>query len=690
MPEFLLELLSEEIPARMQARAAEYLKRRVADELKKAGLAFDRAEAFVTPRRLALVIDGLPEKTEVSTEEKRGPRTDAPDKAIQGFLKANGLTLEECEKRDTGKGEFWFAVIEIKGGPTTETLLDLLGPIIGSFPWPKSMRWGDARAAYVRPLRRILFLFDGKPVDGCIHFEGSVNVEFGNRTFGHRFLAPGEIQVTGFEDYRKKLRDAYVILDPTERREVIATRAAEIAGSEGLQLRGDPALLDEVAGLVEWPVALAGSIDEAFMDVPDEVLITSMRTHQKYLSLLKPDGSLAPRFVMIANTEAVDNGAQIVAGNERVLRARLADAKFFWDKDLETRLEERVPALDHIVFHAKLGSLGEKVARVQTLAAELCEFIPGCDRDLARSAALLAKTDLTTGMVGEFPELQGVMGCYYAIAEGAKAEVAEAIAKHYAPQGPNDRCPTAPVSIAVALADKIDTLAGFWAIDEKPSGSRDPYALRRAALGVIRLILENGLRLPLRNVFEMAWHGGSANADATIAELLAFFADRLKVHLREEGVRHDLISAVFALPGEDDLVRLMARVEALKSFLDSDDGANLLIAHKRAANIVRIEEEKDGGRYDQAVDPSLLRQDDEKALDASLTETTSASSTFVKGENFDGAMAALAKLRRPVDAFFDNVTVNCDESDLRRNRLRLLSQIRATMGEIADFSQIEG
>ena len=441
---------------------------------------------------------------------------------------------------------------------------------------------------------------------------------------------------------------------------------------------------------------LIGTIDAAFMEVPGEVLTTAMRTHQKYFSLENPDGSLASRFVVVANLDTRDGGARIVAGNERVLRARLSDAKFFWDQDRKTRLEERVPELDKIVFHARLGTLGEKITRVQTLAAELSELIPGCDRDLARSAALLCKADLVTEMVSEFPELQGVMGRYYALGEGEKPEVAAAIAEHYSPQGPGDTCPTAPVSIAVALADKIDTLVGFFAIGETPTGSRDPFALRRAALGVIRLVLENGLRLKLRQVFALAWHDSLDNSadgaerETAIRSLLDFFADRLKVHLREQGVRHDLVNAVFALGDEDDLVRLLARVEALKGFLASEDGANLLTAYKRATNIVQIEEKKDGTRYDGAVREELLAQDEEKALNAGLIAGTAVSNALVEKEDFDGAMAEMAKLRRPVDAFFDDVTVNCDDSDMRINRLRILSQIRATMKKVADFTLIEG
>ncbi len=687
MAELLLELFSEEIPARMQGRAAEDLKRLVTERLKAASLDYSRADAFVTPRRLALVIDGLPERQPDVTEEKRGPRVDAPDKAIEGFLKGNGLTLDQCERRDTGKGEFWFAVIEQSGRPAADVLPPLLSESIAALAWPKSMRWGAGTMRWVRSLQRVLCVLDGAPLS--LKLEEDIPV--GAITTGHRFHAPDEMTVKHFEEYKKKLRETFVIIDQKERFEIIKTGADALAKAEGLTVKDDPALLAEVAGLVEWPAPLIASIDSAFMDVPSEALTTAMRSHQKYFSLENPDGTLATRFVLVANITAPDGGAEIVAGNERVLRARLSDAKFFWDKDRKTRLEARVPALEQIVFHAKLGTLGEKVQRMQTLAAELSEFIPGCDRDHARSAALLAKADLTTEMVGEFPELQGVMGRYYALEEGEKPEIAQAIAEHYAPQGPNDSCPTAPVSVAVAMADKIDTLVGFFAIGETPTGSRDPFALRRAALGVIRLILESGLRLKLSDVFSMAWHDGlDGDRDAAVGALIDFFADRLKVHLREEGVRHDLIDAVFALEGEDDLVRLLARVAALKGFLASDDGANLLTAHKRAANILAIEEKKDRTSHDGAPIDAVFAQDEEKALNASLAAAVTASSRLVEAEDFDGAMAELARLRAPVDSFFDEVTVNSEDPEQRVNRLRLLSRIRATMGEIADFTRIEG
>lgn len=695
MAELLLELFSEEIPARMQARASDDLKRLVTDRLKEAGLAFTEANAFATPRRLTLVVDGLPLAQPDVTEEKRGPRVGAPDQAVQGFLKSAGLTsLDQCEKRDTGKGEFWFAVVKKKGVKTSALLPGLLAESFAALPWPKSMRWAGHQYRWVRPLHAIVATFDGAVLDGDLDLGGAA-IRFGNVTRGHRFHDPREIEVAGFADYKVKLRESYVIIDPAERRAAIKAQTDKLAAAEGLSVKPDEALLDEVTGLVEWPVALVGRIDEPFMGIPPEVLTTSMRVNQKYFSLLDKGGKLAPRFLVVANMETKDGGKAIVAGNERVLRARLSDAKFFWDQDRKVKLEERVPALKDIIFHARLGTVADKISRIQTLAAELAAYIPGADVDQVRSAALLAKADLTTGMVGEFPELQGVMGRYYAMHEGEKLAVADAIAEHYAPLGPADRCPTAPVSVAVALADKIDSLVGFFAIDEKPTGSKDPFAVRRTALGVIRLIIENRLRLPLSRVFAAAARpyrneGMLSDTVAMRQSLLDFFADRLKVALREKGVRHDLISAVFALGGEDDLVRLLARVDALRKFLDSEDGANLLVAYRRASNIVRIEEKKDGKTYNSGVDGALLRQGEEKALHQALAASGETGARALDSEDFTSAMGALAQLRAPVDAFFDKVTVNCDEADLRANRLRLLSEIRATLNRVADFSQIEG
>jgi glycyl-tRNA synthetase beta chain len=700
MAELLLELLSEEIPARMQAAAAADLARLVTEKLGAAGLSPGEARAYVTPRRLALVVEGLPVTQPDVHEEKRGPRVGAPEAAVQGFLKSAGLaTLEDCEVRDTGKGAFYFVTIEKKGRAAAEVLAEIIPEILRTFPWPKSMRWGAGRLRWVRPLHSILCIFNGAVVAIALENGGGAasRLKAGNRTRGHRFLAPAEFTVSGFADYRDKLRAAYVVLDAGERGEMIAADAARLASGAGLVVMPDPALIAEVGGLVEWPVALMGEIDRAFLDLPAEVLTAAMRAHQRYLALADSSGKFAPRFIVVANMLTDDGGNEIVAGNERVLRARLSDAKFFWDQDRKKALESRVPRLGEIVFHAKLGTLAEKVERVSALAAELAANVPGADTDLVRSAATLCKADLTTGMVGEFPELQGVIGRYYALAEGEKPEVADAIRDHYAPQGPSDRCPTAPVSIAVALADKIDTLAGFFAIGEKPTGSKDPFALRRAALGVIRLILENKLRLPLvptfrksHELFGKAGKGEHRKPGETAAELLEFFADRLKVHLRDKGVRHDLVAAVFALGGEDDLVRLLARVDALTRFIGTDDGANLLVAYRRAANIVRIEEKRDNREYKGAPDSSLLHESEEKSLAKALDAVEDGLETALAREDFTGAMAALAMLRQPVDKFFDRVTVNCDDKKLRENRLRLLARIVAAMNLVADFSRIEG
>jgi glycyl-tRNA synthetase beta chain len=692
MAELLLELFSEEIPARMQARASDDLKRLVTEKLKTAGLSFTRADAYATPRRLALVVDGLPTAQPDVKEEKKGPRVGSPQQAIDGFLKSAGLSsLDQCEKRDTGKGEFYFAVIEKKGGATSAVLERAIGEVLQELPWPKSMRWAGHGFRWVRPLHSIIFVFDGKPIAAEFKL-GNFDQKTGVETRGHRFLAPGVITVSGFADYQSKLRAAKVILDPAERRAEIWKQAQALASKEGLTVKQDDALLDEVTGLVEWPVALIGRIDDAFMTLPPEVMTTTMRVNQKYFALLSPDGRLAPHFIVVANTEADDGGKAIVAGNARVLRARLSDAQFFWEQDKKVRLQDRVAALDGITYHARLGSVGDKVKRMRALSSVLSEKIPGGDAGLADQAAHLAKADLVSGMVGEFPELQGIMGRYYARNEGLSDAVADAIADHYKPLGPNDLCPKAPVSIAVALAEKIDSLVGFFAIDERPTGSKDPFALRRAALGIIRLILENKLRLSLRAVLEQSYksYALGSTPQPVIGLLMDFFADRLKVALKEQGVRHDLISAVFALGDEDDLTRLIARVDALKGFVESPDGVNLLAAHKRAANIVRIEEKKDNARYDGGIDPGALVEAPEQALNAALAKVGDSARAAIAREDFTGAMAAMAQLRAPVDAFFDKVTVNDKDPKLRANRLRMLSAINATLSAVADFSRIEG
>ena len=696
MAELLIEILSEEIPARMQAAAAREFAKLIGDRLKEAALAPDSIRTFVTPRRLALVAEGVPTRQTDREEERKGPRVGAPEKAMEGFLRANGLTsIDACEVRQVKGTDFYFVVRRIEGQDAASALPTLISDAILSLPWPKSMRWADTERRYVRPLERVSVSFDGAPLAGEIDFGGSAGAKsFGAETRGHRFMAGDTVvPVQTFEAYKAALEAANVLLDPADRRQRIADGLATAAKAKGLAVKTDPGLLDEVTGLVEWPVVLIGKIDDEFMTVPAEALTTSMRSHQKYFALETADGGLAPQFAVVANIDSTDGGARIVNGNERVLRARLADARFFWDQDRKTPLAERLPALEKVVFHADLGSVAERVRRIEALSGALAARIDGANVDQAKEAARLCKADLDSGMVGEFPELQGVMGRYYALDQGAAPAVADAIRDHYAPQGPSDQCPTAPVSVAVALAEKLDTLAGFFGIDQKPTGSRDPYALRRAALGVLRLILENNLALPLRTILADA-HSGYASlpesADATTDALIQFFADRLTVHLRDEGVPHHHIAAVLALGDEDDLVRLVSRTQALGELLASEDGGNLLIAYRRAANIAGIEAKKDDQTYEEAADPALFVQDEETALHSALSMTEPSVNSAIAAGDFGGAMAALAKLRKPVDAFFEAVTVNADDATVRANRLRLLSEIGATMRGVADFSLIEG
>ncbi len=695
MPELLLEILSEEIPARMQVRAAEDLKRLVLDGLKEAGLEYGKAHAHVTPRRLILAVEDIPKKQPDVKEERKGPRIDAPEQALKGFLGSVGMSsVDACEQREIKGNMFYFVVIEKKGQDAADVLPDIIAGAMTKLPWPKSMRWGANNARWVRPLHAILCLFGG----------AAVTVEFashkaGFSTVGHRFHAPQPFKVKDFDDYKSKLVHDKVMLDHAERQRVIWEQAERLAAKENLKLKPDQGLLAEVAGLVEWPVVLMGVIDDAFMDLPPEVLSTAMRSHQKYFSLLGADGSLAPRFIVVSNIETSDGGKAIVAGNERVLRARLSDAKFFWDQDRKIKLEDRLEALSGRVFYKGLGAMSDKGARIAKLARVIAGYT-GADADKAERAAKLAKADLSSDMVGEFAELQGIMGGYYAKNDGEDDDVAQAITEHYAPQGPNDACPTHPLAAAVSLADKIDTLAGFFGINEKPTGSKDPFALRRAALGVIRLVIENNLEMPLFNVFKTAREIYADDVlriapGALAADLMTFFADRLKAHLKEKGVRHDLVSAVFEVEtpgegGEDDLVRLLARVDALKDFLGAEDGGHLLVAYRRAANILRIEEKKDGRSHDGAANEKLFEQDEERALFDRLAEAGDGCRKALKDERFADAMSELAKLRGPVDNFFDNVTVNCEDSSLRGNRLRLLSQIRSALGGMADFSKIEG
>jgi glycyl-tRNA synthetase beta chain len=696
--ELLIELLSEEIPARMQARAAADFASQISDRLKTAALDPVSVRSFVTPRRIALVADGVPVRQPNREEERRGPRVGAPDKAIQGFLGAAGLSsLDECQVREVKGAEFYFVVRRIEGQSAESALPEIIAEAIGAIPWPKSMRWADTERRYVRPLERVSVAFDGAPLAGEIDFGGNAGRKtFTAATAGHRFMSGhAPVLLTNFDSYKASLERAFVLLDPAERKAKIESDLQTVAEANGLVVKHDPALLDEVTGLVEWPVVLTGRIDDAFMSVPAEALTTSMRTHQKYFALETSDGVMAPNFAVVANIESKDDGKRIVAGNERVLRARLADARFFWDQDRKVPLSDRLAALEKVVFHAKLGTLADRVRRMQALSRTMANAVDGADAESADKAALLAKADLVSDMVREFPELQGVMGRYYALEEGVEGQIADAIRDHYAPQGPADTCPTQPISIAVALAEKIDTLVGFFAIDEKPTGSRDPYALRRAALGVIRLALENQLALPLRPAF-IAAHAGytglaeAADADVTACALLQFIGDRLKAHLRGQGVLHHHIAAVFALGDEDDLVRIVGRVEALGDFLASEDGVNLLTAYRRAANIAAIESKKDGQSYNEAPDPAVFEQDEERVLAAVLADVRPTAAASISDGNFGDAMASLARLRQPVDAFFEKVTVNADDKNIRANRLRLLSLIGATMREIADFDQIEG
>ena len=743
MPDLLLELFSEEIPARMQAKAADDLRRMVTDRLVAEGLVYEGAKAFATPRRLTLTVHGVPARQSDLKEERKGPRVGGPDAAIAGFLKATGLaSIDEATiQRDPKKGDFYVALIEKPGRATLDVLADMLPVIIRTFPWPKSMRWGERSARsgalqWVRPLHAIVATFGLETEEPDVVKFAVDGIEAGQTTFGHRFMAPAPIKVRRFEDYEAKLLDARVVLDPDRRKDSIVTDARQLAFAQGFEVVEDQGLLDEVGGLVEWPVVLMGSFDQEFLSIPGEVIRATIRNNQKCFVVSDPKtGKLTNKFVLTANIEASDGGKQIVAGNERVIRARLSDAKFFYETDLKTKLEDRLPKFDQIVFHEKLGTQGERIKRIERLAAEIAPLV-GADVEKAKRAARLAKADLLTEVVGEFPELQGLMGKYYALAQGEDASVAAASEEHYKPQGPNDRVPTDPVSLAVALADKIDTLVGFWAIDEKPTGSKDPYALRRAALGVIRIITENQLRFPLferailhslffaektlstfegmvsRNARSLdfvlpglaetlserahqmarsdeALATASAHVDALVTDLLSFFADRLKVQLREQGARHDLVDAVFALGGQDDLLMVVRRVEALGKFLDTDDGKNLLAGTKRAANILRIEEKKDGKAYDGAPEPALYSLPEEKTLAKAIDQVRAEASAAVAKEDFAGAMSAMAKLRPAVDAFFDKVKVNDDDPKVRENRLKLLNEIRVATRAVADFSKIQ-
>jgi glycyl-tRNA synthetase beta chain len=806
MPDLLFELFSEEIPARMQAKAADDLRRMVTDKLVAEGLVYEGAKAFATPRRLTLTVHGIPMRQSDLKEERKGPRVGGPDAAISGFLKATGLaSLDEAKiQRDPKKGDFYIALIEKPGRATLDVLADMLPVIIRTFPWPKSMRWGERSArsgalSWVRPLHAIVATFGLETEEPEVVKFAVDGIEAGQTTYGHRFMARAAIQVRRFEDYEAKLLDSKVVLDPQRRKDTILTDAKQLAFAQGFELVEDQVLLDEVAGLVEWPVVLMGDFDKDFLELPGEVIRSTIRNNQKCFVVRNAQtGHLVPKFILVSNIEATDSGKAIVAGNERVIRARLSDAKFFYESDRKTKLEDRLPKFEGILFHEKLGTQAERIARIEEFAAVLAPLV-GADVDKARRAAKLAKADLLTEIVGEFPELQGIMGTHYAHKQAEDGEVAFAIEQHYQPKGPDDIAPILPVSIAVALADKIDTLIGFWAVDEKPTGSKDPYALRRAALGVIRIIVENELRLPLRPIIGPRFVDGLLDAvygfglvvegfedlsrgyegqrgedlvqqldaayiapafrylcdrnkvvsglrlltcnsefdekcedypghlyeeavrsisdalgeiEPTVqgdissltkdgqavmhelerrfsSDLLSFFADRLKVQLREQGARHDLVDAVFALEGQDDLLMVVRRVEALGEFLDTDDGKNLLAGVKRAANILRIEEKKDGRVFEGAPDRALLVHPLEKHLWSTIQSTVADANLHIKREDFVTAMDSLSTLRSAVDAFFDKVKVNDDDAKVRENRLKLLNEIRAATRAVADFSKIQ-
>ncbi|WP_170370723.1 glycine--tRNA ligase subunit beta [Ruegeria arenilitoris] len=744
MPDLLIELFSEEIPARMQTRAGEDLKKRITDGLVEAGLTYAHAHALTTPRRLTLAVEGLLAESPTIREERKGPKVGAPDKAIEGFLRGAGISRDQLEERDTPKGAVYFATIEKPGRPAAEIVAEVLADTIRNFPWPKSMRWGSGALRWVRPLHSILCILSDEAGAQVVPMEVD-GITAGDTTEGHRFMAPGRFAVTGFEDYAAKLKRAFVVLSPEERAEHIWNDAQSLAFATGLEVVEDKGLLAEVAGLVEWPVVLMGQIDDEFLDLPPEVLQTSMKEHQKFFSVRNPATGRIERFVTVANRETTDNGATILAGNQKVLSARLADAKFFWENDLrvaKSDITQWTRALENVTFHNKLGTQAQRIDRIAALARELAP-VTGADPDQAEKAARLAKADLSSEMVYEFPELQGLMGRYYIEAAGEDAAVAAVAQEHYSPLGPSDDVPTAPLSVAVALADKLDTLTGFWAIDEKPTGSKDPFALRRAALGVTRLILNNDLRLKLDRFFdaqlvraeaasnealhdehvaelldEIADHGVFGAAFRTVKEklagdeagkhqvtdflhlerkvpdtsedLLTFFHDRLKVFLRDEGIRHDVIDACIAMDGNDDLNLLVKRARALNVVIATEDGENLVQGFKRANNILTQAEEKDGVEYSFGADLKFAETDSEKALFAALDQAQAKIAPALKAEDFPAAMAAMAALRGPIDAFFEDVQVNSDNAVLRRNRLNLLSQIRQICSSVADLTKIEG
>ena len=731
MPDLLIELFSEEIPARMQTRAGEDLKKRITDGLVEAGLTYAGAAALTTPRRLTLAIEGLLAESPTIREERKGPKVGAPDKAIEGFLRGAGLSRDQLEERETPKGAVYFATIEKAGRPAAEIVAEVLEATIRNFPWPKSMRWGSGPLRWVRPLHSILCILSDEAGAQVVPLDVD-GITSGDTTAGHRFMAPNRFSVSSFDDYAAKLKRAFVVLNPADRAEHIWNDAQNMAFAAGLEVVEDKGLLAEVAGLVEWPVVLMGQIDDQFLDLPPEVLQTSMKEHQKFFSVRNPKTGRIERFITVANRETADNGATILAGNQKVLSARLADAKFFWENDLriaKSDIAQWTRALENVTFHNQLGTQAERIERIAALARELAS-LTGADADLAEKAVRLSKADLSSEMVYEFPELQGLMGRYYIKAAGEDAPVAAVAQEHYSPLGPSDDVPTAPLSVTVALADKLDTLTGFWAIDEKPTGSKDPFALRRAALGVIRLILTNDLRVSMSDTFETAlkvllklpeWQAALLGAkaqqataedadaaakkvhdlahqveaangiiSATPADLLSFFHDRLKVFLRDEGLRHDIIDACIAMDGNDDLNLLVKRARALNAVIATEDGENLVQGFKRANNILTQAEEKDGVEYSYGADVKFAETDSERALFVALDQAQARIDPALRAEDYSVAMSAMAALRGPVDAFFEDVQVNTDNDILRRNRLNLLSQIRKVCSSVADLSKIDG
>ncbi|MDB2452611.1 glycine--tRNA ligase subunit beta [Planktomarina temperata] len=685
MADLLIELFSEEIPAGLQAPAAQNLKKLLTNGMVEAGLTYANASAFHTARRLTLVVEGLLDASPTVQEERKGPKVGAPEQAINGFLRGAGLSMDDLEVRDDKKGQVYFAKITKPGRPAAEIVAEVLEATIRNFPWPKSMRWGSGSLRWVRPLQSILCVLSNEAEVSVVPLDVD-GIKAGNQTRGHRFMAPDAFAVSGFEDYETKLKRAKVILRADERQAAIWQEAQTQAFALGQSVVEDTGLLAEVAGLVEWPVVLMGQIDEEFLDLPPEVLKTSMKEHQKFFSVSNPKTGRIERFVTVANIEAADQGATILKGNQKVLAARLADAKFFWENDLreaKAGMGNWQAALENVTFHNKLGSQAARIKRIAALARDLAPVV-GADPDMAEQAALVAKADLSSQMVYEFPELQGLMGRYYAEKAGMSADIAAACEAHYSPLGPSDDVPTAPVSVAVALADKLDMLTGFWAIDEKPTGSKDPFALRRAALGVIRLILDSHLTLPLADRL------AAADAGAGAADLLGFFQDRLKTYLRDRGIRHDVIDACIAMPQSDDLALLVKRAEALQGALGTDDGENLIQGFKRANNILSQAEEKDGVEYSFGADVKYAENEAEKVLFAALDSADKTIQPAMATQDFAAAMAAMATLRGPIDAFFEAVKINADSTLVRRNRLNLLSRIRTTCLSVADLTKVEG